>query len=264
MDHQAFLTDLARDGDSRVGELFGYHTVADDWRVEHPDGLGEHLIYLVVSGECIGHADGATVRLGPGDAMWLSPGVGFGLESADSPPSLYRFRLRAGDRADPAGIVVVPHAWELRSPFDALVAELEGRLAWRSERIRALLVLVFSTLLRLASHGPGHAPLSTQQRTRLEEWIDARLAERPSVTDLASVVQLSHDYFVRRFRQTYGLPPKSWLVHRRMSAAALRLDESDDPITLVARQLGYPDVYLFSRQFKNVFGVSPRAWRVRR
>lgn len=263
MDEGAFLIELSRDGDGRVGELFGYHTVTDDWHVELPNGLPEHLVYLVVAGDCVGHAGDTPVRLGAGDAMWLPPGTGFDLRSAGSPASLYRFRLTPGAVAGPPAAVLATGAWDLRSPLDTLITELGGRLPWRSERIRALLVLVFTTLFRLASRSPGLAPLSTQQRAAVEEWTDTRLTERPSIADLAAVAQLSQDYFVRRFRQTYGMPPKAWLVHRRMSAAALRLDESDDPITRVARQLGYPDVYLFSRQFKSVFGVSPRAWRSR-
>ena len=39
------------------------------------------------------------------------------------------------------------------------------------------------------------------------------------------------------------------------------LEESELSITEVAHQLGYPDVYLFSRQFKTIMGVSPRAFR---
>jgi AraC-like DNA-binding protein len=57
--------------------------------------------------------------------------------------------------------------------------------------------------------------------------------------------------------------PKTWLVRRRIHHAALRLDESDDPVSVVASDLGYPDLFLFSRQFKMVMGRSPRHYRAR-
>lgn len=257
-----WLDHLAISGDSLVSDVFGYHSVDSDWTVDYPAGLVEHLIYLVVAGECTGEIDNHRVRLGPGDALWLPPGLPFRFATVGVPMTLYRFRLTAGAR-DPRRALVVPNAWELRAPLDALVAELNGHLPHRDQRLRALLVVVFSSLLRLAGRPQGQAPLSVEQRASIERYVDTHIADRPRVVELAALANLSEDYFVRRFRQTYGMPPKSWLVRRRVNHAALRLDESDDSITLVARRFGYPDGFLFSRQFKSVLGVSPRAWRGR-
>lgn len=255
---------LATQGDVLVGRLYGYHTVEPDWQVSIPDGLDEHLIHFVVAGDCHGTVGGQPVHLGPGDAMWLPPRTGFRLHSPRSPATLYRFRLAAPAAPDgPGQVVLVPDAWEVRAALDALVAELGGGLGWRRERIRALLVIVMTTLLRLAERDDGPAPLTTRQRQVLEQWVDERLAERPAPSELAAVVELSPDYFARRFRQTYGVAPKVWLVRRRMARAAIELDESDRPILQIARQLGHQDGYLFSRQFKQVFGMSPRRWRTR-
>lgn len=262
MNAQRWLDRLASTGDSLVGDVFGYHSVDSDWRIDYPNGLTEHLIYLVVAGECVGTVGRRPVRLGPGDALWLPPRVAFGFATVGTPMTLYRFRLAASAR-DPRRALVVPQAWELRAPLDALVAELDGDLPHRAHRVRALLVVVFTSLLRLSTRPQGQAPLSGEQRTSIERHVDAHIADRLRVADLAALVGLSEDYFVRRFRQAYGMPPKSWLVRRRINHAALRLDESDDPITLVARRFGYPDGFLFSRQFKSVLGVSPRAWRAR-
>ena len=46
-----------------------------------------------------------------------------------------------------------------------------------------------------------------------------------------------------------------------MRLATVRLLETNSNISEIALQLGYRDVFLFSRQFKAVHGLSPKAYR---
>jgi AraC-like DNA-binding protein len=194
----------------------------------------------------------------------VAPRVRFDLHATgDVGLTLYRIRLAAPPAPGDDGHVVLAGAWELRAFFDALVIELSGALPFRAERLRALLVVLFSGIFRAAARHPRQPPLDAEQRAVLERYVDERMASRPDARELASVVGLSEDYFVRRFRQTFGVAPRSWLVRRRIQAAMLALDESARPVGRVALDLGYRDVFLFSRQFKAVTGMSPRAWRER-
>jgi AraC-like DNA-binding protein len=180
--------------------------------------------------------------------------------------TLYRLRLAARTArvaGCPGGHLEVPAAWQIRTAFDALVIELAGALPFRAERLRALLVVLFSDLFRATGRHPRTPPLDDDQRTAIEAYVDQRPARRLGAGELARVVGLSDDYFARRFRQTFGVAPRQWLVQRRIQTAMLRLDESEVPIGTIARDLGYPDVFLFSRQFKSVTGMSPRSWRTR-
>lgn len=247
--------------------LYGYHVVDPGWRIDFNRGLTEHLTYLVITGSCEGHIDGESVRAEPGTAIWIKPGVAFALRLAGSTlMTLYRFRLAALGPADeilrPA--LILHDAWELRPTFDALIAEIGAHLPFREQRLRALLVLLFSSMFRLAQPSDGGGSrFDSRQRQSLEEYVDMRISERPSAEELARQAGLSVDYFARRFRRTFGMAPKSWLVRRRIQHAATRLDESTDSISEIAADLGYPDVFLFSRQFKAVMGMSPRAYRSR-
>jgi AraC-like DNA-binding protein len=261
---QHWLDLMSARGDRVVTRLFGYDCLPGTWAIDFPHGLPEHLIYLVVAGAAAGRVAGEDVTVAAGSVLWVTPTTPFALHAAvDTGLTLYRLRLATSAAASPDGYLLVRDAWQARAAFDALVIELSGALAFRAERLRALLVVLFSDVFRVAARHPRTPPLTDAQRAALEAYADANVARRPSTADLARVVGLSRDYFVRRFRRTFGVPPRSWLVQRRVHAAMLRLDESADPIGSVARELGYPDVFLFSRQFKRVTGVSPRTWRSR-
>jgi AraC-like DNA-binding protein len=255
---------LAAQGDRLVGELFGFDRLARDWAVRFDRGLPEQLVYLVVAGSAAGQAQGEPVALHPGSLFWLPARTPFDLyATGDAPPVLYRFRLAGPADCCPSPCLVVPDAWELRSTMDSLVRELGSALEFRSERVRALLVVLFSSLFRDLDRDSNLPPLSATARARLEAYVEARPAARPTIAELADVVGLSADYFRRRFRHTFGLAPRAWLVRRRIQQAMLRLDESDATISEIAARLGYPDVFLFSRQFKAVTGIAPTVWRAR-
>ncbi|NGN62539.1 AraC family transcriptional regulator [Streptomyces sp. A7024] len=272
MDRQqqaAWLERLAQGADFG---LFAYEPVVRPWSVVFPRGLPEHLVYLVVTGSCEGTAGEERIRLDPGSLMWLRPGVPFDLRAADprQPITVYRFRLnRLQDEAatgpgDPDAVLVLPDAWELRATFDMLIAELAASAPYRDQRLPALLLVLFTGIFRLAGEQRGSGRrMDIAQRRLLEQYADRRITRRVRPEELARVVGLSPEYFTRRFRQTFGVPPKVWLVRRRIHQAALRLDEVPDSIAEVAAEFGYPDVFLFSRQFKAVMGMSPRRYRAR-
>lgn len=258
---QEWLAEMAGHGDQRVTALYGYERLTSTWAVNLPNGLPEHLVYLLVSGTVEGVVAGRPTTLRAGTLLWMPPRSPFHLHATGRrAPRLYRFRLSSptipADR-----MRVVDDAWALRETMADLVTELDGRLPLRAERIRGLLVVLFSSIFRLSATPSGLPPLPQHTRQSLEEYAEQHLAARPSVADLASVAGLSVDYFTRRFRATYGIPPRQWLVRHRIRHAMLRLEETDDTVTSVARRLGYDDVVLFSRQFSAVAGASPRTWR---
>ncbi|MGW3951111.1 AraC family transcriptional regulator [Streptomyces sp. NPDC004752] len=260
-----WLAQLAKNPDFG---LFAYEPMPRPRLVDLPQGLAEHLVYLVVSGLCEGVAAEEPIRLVPGSLMWLKPRTPFALQASDPDQrtSLYRFRLRPlpGEPGGNEPVVVVPDAWELSSTFDMLIAELGANRPYRDQRVPALLQVLFTGIFRLADdRKAGGRALEPGQRRLLESYVDQHINRRVTPEELAEQVGLSPDYFTRRFRQTFEVPPRVWLVRRRIRQAALRLDEGPDSITEVATDFGYSDVFLFSRQFKAVMGVSPRAYRSR-
>lgn len=90
------------------------------------------------------------------------------------------------------------------------------------------------------------------------------LTEEPSPLDYAGFARahgMALTTLRRRFRAATGAPLHEWAVQSRIARARHLLGETDMPVKAVAAQLGYRDVYFFTRQFRQTVGVPPAAYR---
>ncbi|GAA4459506.1 AraC family transcriptional regulator [Phytohabitans houttuyneae] len=82
-----------------------------------------------------------------------------------------------------------------------------------------------------------------------------------TVAELARRAGMSRATFARRFTDTVGQPPLSYLTWWRMTTAARRLRESDAPLSAIAKDAGYTSQFAFARAFKREFGDAPGHYR---
>ena len=84
-------------------------------------------------------------------------------------------------------------------------------------------------------------------------YYDAKL----NVSEIASRLRISQEHFSRIFKAETGIPPKKYLNDIRMQKAVEFLTQSDDTVTEIAKKVGYPDVFAFSRAFKKYYNRTP-------
>jgi AraC-like DNA-binding protein len=77
---------------------------------------------------------------------------------------------------------------------------------------------------------------------------------------LAERAGMSRSTFALRFKERVGESPMEYLTRWRMLLAGDRLMNSSDPVSLIARSLGYESESAFSTAFKRVMGRSPRQY----
>lgn len=85
-------------------------------------------------------------------------------------------------------------------------------------------------------------------------------ARRWTLRSLAERAGMSRTVFTLRFKETVGVSPMDYLTRWRMLLAGDRLTASGDPVSTIARSLGYESESAFSTAFKRVMGCPPRQY----
>ncbi|OYT95636.1 MAG: AraC family transcriptional regulator [Pseudomonas sp. PGPPP3] len=78
---------------------------------------------------------------------------------------------------------------------------------------------------------------------------------------LAAQFKLSRFHFAKTYRALTGRAPIQDFIQLKMAHACRLLDEGVASIGQVAQQLGYEDMYYFSRLFRQVVGMAPSHYR---
>jgi AraC-like DNA-binding protein len=85
-------------------------------------------------------------------------------------------------------------------------------------------------------------------------------AQRWTLQDLATRAGMSRSSFAQKFKAMVGTSPMDYLMSWRMALAGERLENSTDPIAIIAPSLGYDSEAAFSTAFKRVMGCAPRQY----
>ena len=108
--------------------------------------------------------------------------------------------------------------------------------------------------LHLRSYRGG---LSREKMRAVLDYLNAHLATNIRLAELAEVVAMSPYHFLRLFRDSSGLTPHQYLVHRRVEVAKSMLLRDDLPVAEVAQRLGFSDQSHFTRHFRRLTGAPP-------
>jgi AraC family transcriptional regulator len=119
----------------------------------------------------------------------------------------------------------------------------------------------------LAAELPAHsASRDTRNVRRIEEivrLVDAETERSFPLAMLAREAAMSPYHFLREFRSQVGITPYQYVLGRRLRQAALRVQQSDEPVLSVALDCGFNDISEFNRRFKRTMGLSPTQFRIR-
>jgi AraC family transcriptional regulator len=104
-------------------------------------------------------------------------------------------------------------------------------------------------------------PLRSSAMRRVQEYIDAHLAEDICLQELAELAYMSAGHFLRSFRAASGTTPYQYVLEQRLQRAHSMLSCGAEPIARIARQCGFKTPSHLSVQFHGRFGVSPSRYR---
>ncbi len=96
---------------------------------------------------------------------------------------------------------------------------------------------------------------------RVCAYMEEHMDEKLTISELSRQFHLSPTALKNRFREMYGQPIHSWLLHRRVQKAAALLQFSKMTVLQIAQSVGYESVSQFNVVFKRVYGMSPSNYR---
>jgi AraC-like DNA-binding protein len=230
-----------------------------------------YTVGLIESGvEEFEHA-GSTLRAGAGQVALLNPevvhtgqaGVPEGWRYRVIYPAVDVLTQVAAELGAPAGTPYFPHTIvddpDAARLLRAVHRSVDGGDALASSA--ALHRALAGLLRRHAARPPGAVPRGAPPRAvrAAREILHERMADPPSLDDLAAMVGTGRFALLRAFRIAYGLPPHAYLTNLRVQRARGLLDAGLRPADVAAR-LGFTDQAHLTRHFKRIVGVPPGAY----
>jgi AraC-like DNA-binding protein len=234
---------------------------------------GGYVIAGIVGGvEGIG-VPGGPLRAGPGEVVLINP---------ETPHSAYagaaggwNYRVLYPEADVVAAVAAETTALRGTPVFNATVladpdaVRMIADVHRAAERDNALAADTFMRMVvarLLARHGaapaaPGGGPAAGPGAAALaRDLLAARLAEPPSLAELAEQTGTGTFALLRAFRTAYGLPPHAWLTGERVRAARRLLEAGATPADTAAT-VGFADQPHLNRHFTRIVGVPPGAYQ---
>jgi AraC-like DNA-binding protein len=157
----------------------------------------------------------------------------------------------------------------LRVVVEQLGSELERPLPGIGAMVPALLDMLLLSIFRawFAQRPPDERGQSWGAALNDPAIVAALTAihEDPAhpwtVAELGGRAGLSRAAFARRFTALIGQPPLTYLTWWRTIVAARLLRESDEPLRVIARRVGYISEIAFAAAFKREHGLTPARYR---
>ena len=226
---------------------------------------------LPISGEAEIIIDGKKYPLVPGN-MYLMPA---GLKQSyynisDNFVTKYwcHFSAKVGnmnlfDVLNPKYCIQTTNTTEIISLFKKLLNYTsQPESLYSTVAIKGLLLEIISYYLKLDSLAPADSV--REPRTdfqRVLKYIEKHIAEKLTIEQLADVMHLHPNYFIRHFKSFFGVSPIRFINNMRMDKAKQLLSESDMSIAQIAKFVGIDDIFYFSKQFKKYNGYAPTEYR---
>ncbi|MDI3404775.1 helix-turn-helix domain-containing protein [Streptomyces cavernicola] len=129
--------------------------------------------------------------------------------------------------------------------------EAESRLSLIRERLHF-------HLDALRPRTPGRA--ANRLAAQLRELLDSRIHSGMTLHEAAAVLHAHPTHLIRCFKQTYGLPPHTYLTGRRVERARRLLLDGRRPAE-VATAVGFHDQAHLNRHFTRHVGTTPARYQ---
>ncbi|WP_405111385.1 helix-turn-helix domain-containing protein [Paenibacillus sp. FSL K6-1217] len=102
---------------------------------------------------------------------------------------------------------------------------------------------------------------AARKLTAVLDYIAENIEQTITIHDLAEIAYMHPNYFMRLFKQQIGVPPIQYITRQKIEKAKHLLTTTAGSVSGIADQLGFGDLFYFSKQFKKHAGLTPTEFR---
>jgi AraC-like DNA-binding protein len=239
--------------------------------------ISDHELVLVEQGHGAVTIDGRQYAAEPGMLYYFSPTLVHALISDDANPLIFyalhfgyafmhdevTLRPAPADSRLPIAAVLRPGNYrKLLEAFKRIADPWQRKFPGHAMICRALLEQILWNLAEEVQ--AQRVSASSQDKIELViSYLTAHPHERPSLSHLAQLVNITPDYLGMLFKQYTGHTLVTYMNRSKVDAAKVLLMEGHLTVRAIAKYLGFTDEFYFSRIFTQYEQMSPSAFRKR-
>jgi AraC-like DNA-binding protein len=99
------------------------------------------------------------------------------------------------------------------------------------------------------------------RQSEILKYINDNIHEKISIDDMARALYLHPNYFIKYFKKAFGISPARYINKKKIELACEMLGNEKINISEISSDLGYSDIYHFSKVFKKHTGFPPSYYR---
>ncbi|MCE5279162.1 MAG: AraC family transcriptional regulator [Planctomycetaceae bacterium] len=150
-----------------------------------------------------------------------------------------------------------------RDCFEKIVSAHSRRKTFSELAARAALHDMLLLIVETQPTPDGAQTRLSPHVAEARRWMEANLAENPSVTELAAHIGLSAVHLRKKFSQEVGVSPSRYLAELRLQQAKRLLKEKGKSIAVIASTVGLSSGQNFATFFRKYTGFTPAEYRKR-
>ncbi len=151
-----------------------------------------------------------------------------------------------------------PKSYDTFAQTSDYVARYRNMALWEKMELRGAMLMMMSQFIKEAK---PRIWTSDERMKRVLRHIHEHISDEIDVEELANVASITKPYFIRLFKQEFGLSPIQYVNRKKVERAQLLLFTTDSYVKEVAYKLGFSDHSYFIRLFRKITGITPQEYR---
>lgn len=239
------------------------------WKGDSIGHIGQKdLFFWVIEGECFLRIDNQNYIIRPGQLAFLPKGKMRAYTHASPRFSMYEMGFEA--KANGHDLMSILGLTEDNFVVDIPQKELMSSLFENSHRKELYKNPLYDVtwcaniLNIIQMYANEHKKISASTNAtfrKVLEYMSKNIDGAVTINELASIACMQSTYFVKRFRETYGIPPLVYYNRMKIYKSMGLLAGTDLSIEQIAKSVGVSDASYFSRMFKKYCNLTPTEYR---